>query len=99
MILIQALKELAERDNVPQATKAIHLIKIALEIDEDEVWNALACKSDTKGTAFLYRIVTPGHELSNSLPRVGYQGGYSASFCEYKSSIKDRHRAEIDDSS
>jgi hypothetical protein len=49
----EALKELAERDNVPQATKAIHLIKIALEIDEDEVWNALASKRDTKGAKFV----------------------------------------------
>jgi len=48
-----ALKELAERDNVPQATKAIHLIKVALEIDEDEVWNALAEKRDTKKTKFI----------------------------------------------
>lgn len=49
----QALKELAERDNVPQATKAIHLIKIALEIDEDDVWDALASKRDTKGVKFI----------------------------------------------
>ncbi|MBU0667617.1 hypothetical protein KJ951_01460 [Patescibacteria group bacterium] len=48
-----ALKKLAARDNVPQATEAIHLIKIALEIDEDEVWNDLASRRDKKGAKFI----------------------------------------------
>lgn len=49
----QALKKLAARDNVPQATAAVHLIKVALEIDEDEVWNALAEERDTKDAKFV----------------------------------------------
>ena len=49
----EALKQLSKRDNVPQATEAVHLIKIALEIDEDEVWNKLAEKRDTKTAKFV----------------------------------------------
>lgn len=49
----EALKKLAERDNIPQATKAIHLIKIALEIDEDQVWDTLASDRDTKEAKFV----------------------------------------------
>lgn len=48
-----ALMKLAERDNMPQATAAIHLLKLALEIEEDEVWNALAAKRDTKKAKFI----------------------------------------------
>lgn len=36
------IKKLAERDNVPEATKAVELIKIGIEVDEDEIWNELA---------------------------------------------------------
>lgn len=49
----EALKKLAERDNIPQATKAMHLIKIALEIDEDQVWDTLASDRDTKDAKFV----------------------------------------------
>ncbi len=37
-----ALKKLAHRDQVPTATKAERLLEIALEIEEDEVWNRIA---------------------------------------------------------
>ena len=47
------LEELAERDNVPTATKAIELIKIGIEIDEDEIWNRLAEERDTKDAKFI----------------------------------------------
>lgn len=47
------LKHLAKRDQVPQATKAIHLIKMAIEIDEDVVFDRLAAKRDTKNANFL----------------------------------------------
>jgi hypothetical protein len=48
-----ALSVLAERDDVPQATKALHLLKLALEIEEDDVWNAIAEKRDTKNAQFI----------------------------------------------
>lgn len=37
-----ALKKLAQRDQVPTATKAERLLEMALEIEEDEVWNKIA---------------------------------------------------------
>lgn len=44
---------LAERDDVPQATKAIHLLKVAIEIDEDDVLNEIASERDKKGAKFI----------------------------------------------
>lgn len=48
-----SLKHLAARDNVPEATKAIYLIQLAMEIDEDDVWNKLAEKRDAKDAKFV----------------------------------------------
>ena len=42
--LNSALKKLALRDQVPTATKAERLLEIALEIEEDEVWDRIASK-------------------------------------------------------
>ncbi len=47
------LRKLAARDRVPEATKAARLLEAALEIEEDEVWNRIAEKRDTKGTRFI----------------------------------------------
>jgi len=48
-----ALGRLAKRDQVPQATKAEHLLRMALEIEEDEVLDAIAAKRDTAKTRFV----------------------------------------------
>ncbi len=45
-----ALKKLAMRDDVPEATKALELIQIALEIEEDEILDSLAGARSGKGT-------------------------------------------------
>lgn len=50
--LEDALERLAERDKVPQATKAVYLIKLAIEIDEDDVLNEKAEERDTKDAKF-----------------------------------------------
>jgi len=47
------LVRLAERDSLPQATKALYLIRLALEIEEDDVWNAYAHKRDTSSAKFV----------------------------------------------
>jgi hypothetical protein len=47
------LKLLAERDEVPQATKASELLRSAIEIDEDEIFNELAEKRDIKNAKFI----------------------------------------------
>lgn len=49
----QTLEYMAERDNMPAATKAVYLIKIAIELDEDGILNDLAGKRDKKGAKFV----------------------------------------------
>ena len=51
--LEKMLSEVAKRDHVPQATKATELLRIALEIEEDQVWANLAQKRDKKGALFV----------------------------------------------
>lgn len=52
--LNSALKKLAQRDQVPTATKAERLLEIALEIEEDEVWNSIASKREkSKNTRYI----------------------------------------------
>ncbi|MFA7681961.1 MAG: hypothetical protein WCX61_02940 [Candidatus Peribacteraceae bacterium] len=50
---VQMLAYLAKRDNVPQATKALHLIQMAIEMDEDDVWNAIASERDENSVSFV----------------------------------------------
>jgi hypothetical protein len=52
----RALLVLAKRDDVPQATKALHLITLALEIEEDDIFNALAEKRDAKSAKFVSHV-------------------------------------------
>lgn len=47
------LVRLAKRDDLPQATKAVQLIQIAIEIEEDDIWNQLAEQRDTRATKFV----------------------------------------------
>lgn len=51
--LDDVLSRLAKRDQVPQATKAEHLLRIALEIEEDQILDAIAAKRDTTKARFL----------------------------------------------
>jgi len=48
-----AIKRLAERDQLPQASKVVELLLIAIEIEEDRVWDMLARQRDTRGDKFL----------------------------------------------
>ncbi len=45
--LDRALKGSARKDKVPEATKAAELLKIALEIEEDNLLAKIASKRDT----------------------------------------------------
>lgn len=49
----RALATLSKRDKMPQAAKALYLLELALEIEEDDVWNAIAEKRDTKKAKFI----------------------------------------------
>jgi energy-converting hydrogenase A subunit M len=48
-----AMSALAKRDRVPLATKAAHLLSLALEIEEDQMLDALAAKRDISRTKFI----------------------------------------------
>ena len=48
-----ALLKLAKRDQVPQATKAEHLLRSALEIEEDAVLNTIAENRDEVAARFV----------------------------------------------
>ena len=47
------LSRIAKRDNIPQATKAVYLLGIALEIEEDMILDKIAIGRDTKNARFL----------------------------------------------
>ena len=47
------LQHLAKRDDVPPSTKAAELIQLAIEIDEDEVWEEIVNSRDTKDAKFI----------------------------------------------
>lgn len=49
----KALISLAERDHIPEATKAVRLLELALEIEEDQVWNKLAEARDSYKAHYL----------------------------------------------
>lgn len=51
--LEEVLSELSGRDDVPQATKAVQLLRLAVEIDEDEVFNRIAEARDTGKSKFV----------------------------------------------
>ncbi|KKS43735.1 hypothetical protein A3I25_00910 [Candidatus Nomurabacteria bacterium RIFCSPLOWO2_02_FULL_42_17] len=48
-----SISKIAKRDKVPTATKAAELIRLALIIEEDSVWEKLAGGRDTKGVRFI----------------------------------------------
>ena len=47
------LRKAAERDQVPEATKAARLLEMGLELEEDQIWNEIAEKRDTKRARFI----------------------------------------------
>ena len=51
--LREALAQLASRDRIPQATKAARLLETALELEEDQVWDALAKRRDIKNARYI----------------------------------------------
>lgn len=48
-----AVSLLAKRDRVPTATKVAHLLALALEIEEDQVLDAIASRRDTPRAKFV----------------------------------------------
>ncbi len=50
--LDETLVKIAKRDHMPQATKAEHLLRVALELEEDDALNALASRRDRRNARF-----------------------------------------------
>ena len=50
------LKLLAKRDGMPRATKAAQLIRVAIDIEEDQVLAELAMARDVKSAKFISHI-------------------------------------------
>ncbi|MEX1061860.1 MAG: hypothetical protein WEC39_02010 [Patescibacteria group bacterium] len=50
--LEEAVEKLAQRDQLPKAGKAVELLLTAIEIEEDQVWDVIASKRDTKGAKY-----------------------------------------------
>jgi predicted transcriptional regulator len=48
-----AVDKLAQRDNTSRAGKATELLRVALEMEEDQVWDELASVRDVKGSVFV----------------------------------------------
>ncbi len=52
----EMLEYIADRDGVPVATKASELLTSALQLEEDQVWDALASRRDFKKASFVSHI-------------------------------------------
>jgi len=48
-----ALAKAAHLADIPQATKAAQLLETALELEEDQTWDELAAKRDSKHANFI----------------------------------------------
>jgi hypothetical protein len=48
----KALISISKRDQMPAATKALRLMEIGMETEEDEVWDKVAASRDRKDTIF-----------------------------------------------
>ena len=64
-----ALTKLAKRDQMPTATKAVRLIEIGLETEEDEIWDKIASDRDSRGTKFL-QLGVPNRNIVISLQKL-----------------------------
>jgi hypothetical protein len=47
-----ALIKLAKRDQLPTATKAVRLIELGLELEEDDIWDKIAAGRDRTDSRF-----------------------------------------------
>jgi len=48
----KVLLSIAKRDQMPAATKAVRLMEIGMETEEDEVWDKIAASRDKKDAIF-----------------------------------------------
>lgn len=48
----KVLLSVSKRDQMPAATKAVRLMEIGLEVEEDDIWDKIAAKRDLKNSKF-----------------------------------------------
>lgn len=52
-LLERAVERLASRDEMPVASKAAELLSLAIDLEEDQVWDSIASKRDTKDAKYV----------------------------------------------
>ncbi len=48
----KVLVSISKRDQMPAATKAVRLIEIGMEVEEDDMWDKIAAGRDQKDSTF-----------------------------------------------
>ena len=51
--LEEQLEFIAERDSEPKSTKVVNLLRVAMEIEEDDILNEIASSRDNKNSEFI----------------------------------------------
>jgi len=49
----KVLDSISKRDQMPAATKAVRLMEIGMEVEEDDTWDKIAESRDNKNSTFL----------------------------------------------
>lgn len=52
-LIEKAVERLASRDEMPVASKAAELLSLAIDLEEDQVWDSIASKRDTKDAKYV----------------------------------------------
>lgn len=50
--LKKVLISISKRDQMPAATKAVRLMEIGMEVEEDDMWDKIASNRDNKNSTF-----------------------------------------------
>ena len=48
----KVLINISKRDQMPAATKAVRLMEIGMEVEEDEIWDKISTGRDSKDSTF-----------------------------------------------
>jgi hypothetical protein len=48
----KVLINISKRDQMPAATKAVRLMEIGMEVEEDDIWEKIAASRDHKDSTF-----------------------------------------------
>lgn len=48
----KVLVNISKRDQMPAATKAVRLMEIGMEVEEDDIWDKIAADRDHKDSTF-----------------------------------------------